>query len=592
MNRLTTLLLLLIVLGLGTAVWWQSRREARGDYTFVEPLFKGVDADRVEQIFFDNLERSTYLRFERDEHRTWSITDPIAYSAENESIEVVLDVIERNPAIVVPDAELVYAEESFEPPRAVVEVSERVGEELRVTRVEIGALDVDGSRVFVRTRGRIYRTWRNLDTMLQRTLDEYRSHRVFEIPIREVIEVHRSGVDLREDSSRDLALEARRQGYAWWMDKPYRAQLDPQALSVYVAAVGSLRTERFVDDDPADLSIYGLDRPDITVELFDRRGGHQAVLFASDMLGGSWFCKRADQPAVFGLDEDDVFRVKMPVDQMLDRKFLRALRDDVQGIEILGEHGTLRVAREPGSALEDARWSVAERLLDTDEWSVPVAANPDRVEDLLTTLEQAELTKYLRDVRVSEAFPPSAPRRGAWVDLTGDRQGGRIGERYRSETGSQAFLFHRDQEDVVALAPVAVGELLGTTLRDLQSLQILELDEVHLRKLSLRQGSRERTFERAVEGTWRYVDMDAEATELHPVLDALFFLRASEHIPEQDREPLSDVVTVEIGDAQGTWHRVEIGVGPGGRVECERLGLRSVVKDQTLHGKLLAVLRD
>ena len=43
MRRSTTWLLLVLVAALGGVAWWQSQREAGGEFDYVERLFEGVD---------------------------------------------------------------------------------------------------------------------------------------------------------------------------------------------------------------------------------------------------------------------------------------------------------------------------------------------------------------------------------------------------------------------------------------------------------------------------------------------------------------------------------------------------------------------
>lgn len=586
MNRRTTLLLCLVVVVLGLAVWWQSGREERGDFDHVEPLFERVDLTRVHALRIDNLERSLHLKLEADARRRWSITDPIAYPADEESVRVLLEIVTNNPAFAVPPEERARAAAGFDPPRAVFEVSERLddgGE--RVQRVELGEPDLDGDRVFVRVRGKVLRTWRNLDTMLQRSLEEMRSLRVFDMAPRAVVELRRQGFEQIGERPHDVGLSIRQHGWSWWMVEPWRVQLDPRMLTILAANAASLRAGRFVDDAPdaAALAGYRLDSPDFTLELTDRTDLRQRALFTYDPVAGHYLCKREDQPYVWGVEVDDVARILMPKEQLLDHVLLRAAREDVASVRIETGQGALRVVR------ADGRWTVAAKLAGEPEWSTPLPADEPAVERVLSTLTQVEIARYLFDVTPEEAFPEGAPLRGVWVEAGGEEQGGRVGARRVSDQGSQAWLYQRSGEELVALVPEAVAALLDLRLPDLQSLQLFSLDEVRLQTLELRQGERERSFQRSLGGTWRYPDMNAEAVELHPVLDALFFLRASEHLGPAG-EPLGEPVSVAIRDVSGAWHRAVVGRDAEGRVVADVLGLRSLLADQDLHGRLLEIV--
>jgi len=78
------------------------------------------------------------------------------------------------------------------------------------------------------------------------------------------------------------------------------------------------------------------------------------------------------------------------------------------------------------------------------------------------------------------------------------------------------------------------------------------------------------------------------------VLDPLFFLRAGERLPRGDHPALRDPVTVELTNSLQKKTRFVIGEGDDTvgkpRAEIELDGRRSVLKDQALHKRLLAIL--
>ena len=584
MNRLTTLILLIVVAGLGAAVWWQTEREESGEFDFVERLAEGVDVQRVRAMRIDNLERSVHVTLERDERHVWSITDPIAYPARQGIIDLLLDIVRDNPAVVVPGDELDFAEAGFDPPRALFDVIERMpdgGE--RTVRIELGALDLDGSRVYVRRGGKIFRTLRNLDTTLQRFVDDYRSHRVFDVAPLEIVRFTRRGRVREANGERDLFVDATRRSFDWWLDQPVKGRLDPTIMTGFVATAASYRIDRFVDDAPIGLVQYGLQDPQVQIEVEDASG--LAQVFLMGRADGEWYGKREDLPYVWGLDSGDVYRLFLDVDDLIDRNLVRVLRDEVDQIELTT--ASERIVIEPDRSGDDPAWTVRAA---EDRDVLP--ANRERVEALLSDFEHAEILRFLTEDELRPDLRPGPDDPAIWITMREQRQGGLLGPQFVTEGGAPARTFVRRDEEQVGLVPVALAERLeNTTLRSLMSLQLLALDEQHLRKLVLRRGETEQTFVRAIEGTWRYVDLDTVADELFSVLDALFFLRATEHLGPGD-EPLVDKIEYELIDYEGASTRAVVGLGPDGRVEAELNGRRAVLKDQGLHGRLATILAD
>jgi len=598
MNRRTTTFLFVLLLLLGGVVWWQTAREARGDFDHVERLFESVDVSRVQRMHIDNLEYSLQFTLERDARHLWSLTDPIAYPARMSVISPLLDIVGRNEAIRVPPDELAFAEEGFDPPRMVFDVIEAMGEDQeRTTRVELGAFDVDGSHQFVRVRGKVFRTLRNLETTLQQNRHGFRDQRILRMPVNEIVRVARRG-SLSTDAGPDSGLlQAHRQQFRWWIDQPVRGQADPNFFYLLLTNLASVRVESFTDDAPFALADYGLQAPALEIEVETRQGLVQTLQVGSSRAGT--FAKRADLPYVWELRPGDVTRLMIPATDLLDHAMVRVLRPEIERMEI--ENGRERIVLErefdPRSEERGSRregWTLWEEPFETAPGSQAPAGpivhgNKGKVEEILSALEHVEIIRFLEGSEGSDSFEGS-DRLGVRLQLRDDRQGGRIGKVFVTEGGATARTYRRDGESEVSLVPAEIAELLsGATFLELQSLAMFETDEVHLRKLTVRHGEDERRYFRSTEGSWRYTDLDTVATPLFSILDALFFLRATEHLELAPDEVLQDPVEVEIMDYEGTWTKLTIGVDPDKGILARLAGQRSVLKDQDLHARLLAL---
>jgi hypothetical protein len=164
MHRSRILLFAVLVAALVGVALWQLGREARGDWDTVEPLFPGLDVERVTRLRIENAERRFEIELERDPKGRWTIVHPIEYPADASLPNYLLQAAEHNQLEPVAGAERNEQALGLAPPRARITFHETVGAEERVHEVELGALDADQQNVGAHARGKFGRTRRNLMT--------------------------------------------------------------------------------------------------------------------------------------------------------------------------------------------------------------------------------------------------------------------------------------------------------------------------------------------------------------------------------------------------------------------------------------------
>ena len=194
MNRLTPLILLIAVVGLGYLALQQSHKEAEDAKTLeVERLFGGVEESRLTSIRLEYIKGSRHVRMERDAGR-WFLTDPMAWPVERGVLDKFLGVIARNGADPVSESLAEQVAGSFAPPLGFIETTEEFDDgSTRKGRVEVGQLDIDGMRIFVRRDGRVFRTIRNIENLFDFIVADYRSKRLFALQRGSVARVERVG---------------------------------------------------------------------------------------------------------------------------------------------------------------------------------------------------------------------------------------------------------------------------------------------------------------------------------------------------------------------------------------------------------------
>lgn len=598
MNKTSMLLLILLVGGLAAGVYLQKEAEEGYDPRLVEPLLGTGRADRITSIRVDNVERSSQIEFERRVDG-WYLVDPLEYPADPAMVQLYLEALSY-PAQFVPEEEEVSLDPHFDPPSAVIFVTETLEDGRLVEhQIRVGEPDVDGMRLEVRTRGRSLRVLRNLETAIQRSVEDMRRKKLFTVHGAEVVEVDREGANFLYTGAVDVTFQASRSGAGWQLTRPYRMGLDPGVTGLWCMALSSIRVSSFLSDreDP-NLEFYGLVNPSIRLRLMDRNGLEEEVHFGQMPSSGAWVARRAGEKHVMEVDVGDLVQLLQPGRDLWNTRLVNAFRTDIESLDVArGADGTLRFGQD-----FDGHWTVAHKPQGQAEFDLAVPANRIKVEGLLADMEQNEIEVWLDRAgdSVERLFPAGEARRGLRINLRGvlqgEHQGGRFGPTRTSEAGTVMQSYHRDGDVIAGLVTRDLAAWLELELSDWRALALWILTEVKLSAVSLTHGEDRRDFQRERQGTWRYSDVDAPAKELLRVLDSLVFLKASEHLgaAATREQALQDPISVQFQDNAGGTHRAKIGtvMGPqGSQVQVEVLGLRSVAKDQDLHRRLLKVFK-
>lgn len=591
MSRKTLFVLAALVIALGALAWWQVRVETSDVAEADVPLFEGVDPGRVTFVRVEDLQREQHVKFERDASGRWRMTEPIQIEADQAIAQLLLDSALARRCTPVPEAERDEKSLGFDPPRAILEIEEDVGGTRRRQRVELGALDLDGQRINVRARGRLLRTWRDLDTTIDRQVDDFMTHDALDVSPHEVLELHRGGSLVREDGrTADVGFDAMFERGEWRATAPVSAPLDPQAASLWLRGVTGLRVDAYVDHGRRLWSDFGLDPPEMTVSLVTLQDKRATLRFGrmgggNEPRSGRWFCAREGQTSVWTVDPRAVELVAAPIEEMLDRRIVRLPREAIDGAHLVHGGRYLQLWREEDRS-RGGRWMVKERPDASSAFGRALPADAGRVEDLLGRLEQGEIAKFLPGVWIELADV----RASFVIHAGGQEQGAAFG---REQDG--AVLFQRHGDAIAGLVDPALLELLATPATELWSLQILELAEIDQVELELRgRDGVARKFRRGSKGLWTRPETEVEARELRDVLDPLFFVRATRHLGLGPHAALADSIEVRFTSTAGALTRYAVGLASdaaaGETTQIDLDGERAVLKDQDLHRRLRAVL--
>jgi hypothetical protein len=531
MHLRTLLVLILGVALLAALALWQLREEDEQRAKVDAPLVESFDRGRVTALRVDNLERSLQMRIERDSAGRWTIVDPLEFPAEGAVIDALMSALETQrlkPPLVTEREKLKLA-----PPRAVLEITEDVGGSARLTRLEIGVVDIGEQLIYVVRDGVLGRTERALDTLLERDLPDWRSHSLMSFDPRTVVELSRQGKLLLEgEAPLDLALEASLDG-EWRSTAPFVAQLDPRLVGTLVATVASLRVEGFLDS-PGPLEFYGLAEPLLRIEVVDARGASQALRMNPEPQGEMWYAKREDQPHIYRVSSLMASLCLPPTEGLVDRSFARVARGDVQRLELGYEGRSVTLAR------AERAWRVSGRegetvLLDN------AIADDALVADALSAIEQARV----EDLYFDRTLDASEVRGFVRLDLGGAKLGGVLGPPAQTSDGVEGVLFRRDGDQLVGLLPKSVLDLVRRDASSFQSLLLHKALELDVSYIEVKRGDSKRKWVRDEHGHWTREGMESEAKDFARIVDRLLSMRASAML-RRGEESVEGALDVDI----------------------------------------------
>jgi hypothetical protein len=531
-------------------------------------VFEGVTSDRIRLLRVESLARSSIVRLERDASGVWSLTDPIAYPADGGAVKALLDVVALLRAAPLPDAD--PASLGLDPPVAIVRVEERLGEEVRRTEVLVGRRDVDPSFAFYSVDGEVLRGPSSLFTAVDLNADEYRRQRVLGVPAREVIALERSGrFPLQEEplegggwAAPDARLVAEETADGWRSVEPHKAALDLELVRQVLMATLLMRLEGFAADRPDAWAEFGLDEPALSLTVRTGSGGKQTLRFGHlpeeaevEPERRRWYAAVDGLPHVWEVDYRGPWIAATAFETLVDTRVVRALRSDVTRLQIAAGEKEIRLVR-PGS-----KW-----LLEQPDRSVP--ADPARVDDLLSILEQAQVAHTLPGVAL-----PEGEVRGTYELETSDGrvQAGAIGPDHTTEDGAEGLVFLRGGDELCVLVGGRLADLLSADaaeLRDRRAVELSGSDAVALRVRA--PDGRTRAWTRDSRGLWCVESAPGiEDRELASIVDRLLSVRVKRWV-QPPAEPLSDAYSVTLVPAVQSERVYRVArAGEGERIEIE-----------------------
>jgi hypothetical protein len=312
---------------------------------------------------------------------------------------------------------------------------------------------------------------------------------------------------------RDIVVE-RPKGGAWRIVKPIGAEADQTTCNNLAGAIAGATVTKTVDEKPASLAPFGLDKPVtvVTVTTFDGRTLPGIEIGKTTPVGFSAYVKLAGKPAVMLTSSAFPPGMNKTVDQLRNRELMSFKIDDVT---------RLVLTRDNGQVIEVDR--------DGDKWKIvkpsSYPADTTQVRQILSTLNDAKIADFISDAPANVAqYGLEKPHLVATVYFgKGTATQSLLFGFKQSEEGKDGIYVRRGER-----APVyTVHEfVLGQVDKDVLALRdktILNLKPADMMSIDVKRASGAYTLKRDDKGKWSVIQGRKTSPADTPVVERFVY---------------------------------------------------------------------
>lgn len=356
----------------------------------------------------------------------------------------------------------------------------------------------------------------------------------------------------------DREIELRRDDQGWRLVKPVDAAADDPIVQALLTALTGAEVQKSLEDLPADLAPFGLDRPSVTARVTLKDGSQSPPIAVgrNTAIGGKTYVRKGEEPKLYLTAASLQFGLNKQAKDLRDKTLVSYQDDDVTRVDIAPADGP----------------PVALVRKDRDAWTVEPGgqpADPTEVRSYLSSLRATRATDFAADAPTDLAqYGLTTPRLA--ITVTTSKEGSapqskRLlfgGERTE---GSQKQVYARrdDQPTVYALGDWTVKSL-GKTAAQFRDKTVLGFEPVRVGRAALaRRAGEGATVARAEGGGWKLEGAEGEVRNdaVQRLLDDLRDLRGADIAAEPaknladfglDRPDLSIALLDKEGQPMGT----------------------------------------
>lgn len=507
MSVKTLSLMFLILLLLGSYFYFYEIKR-KGASEKAEEAAKKVFSLTKEDIIELKLKRGDKTIVCRKGDGNWRLEKPVQAPADSATIEVVLNnllglsrerAVEGNPADLAP-----YGLKEPDIEIALKSNKTKVVEQ----NLYLGDKNPTGSFLYVRqgNKPEVFLVPSNLEADLSKEVYDFRDKTVVSIDPQDIkkVEFIEDGQQIRCELD---------QAKQWTIVEPIKYRANEKKLKDFLDSVRDLKIKEFIEEDPEELTRYGLDHPSREVAFWGKnRESSPARLFlgVKDEEKKGIYAKRSDKKNVFLLEDGFITYLPKGVKELRDSYLLHFDLEKVIKLGLRHPEEDIIITKE-----KDHDWQL--------QSPIKVKADAKEIDNLLNNIkdlkvkafindEPKDLQEYgLADAQKSYNIWEKGQKKPKTL-LLGQENPPKTG--FYAKIGDQPNIFLLSQEDIKKITKKAFD------LRD-KSILAFEVNDIY--KVRLRYPDKDILLERERD-TWKLLKPREAEVEFVKVLDLLWEL--------------------------------------------------------------------
>jgi hypothetical protein len=321
MNIKTTIILLLVLVALGAALYF-TKGDARTTHRATEKMIPQYEADKIKKIRIENAERNEKVVLARVQGGDdWELLEPLRYPADRAQAQFLARFFsdyEGRRIGKTGDADVQPSQQGLDKPRAVLEF-EGIGE--KPIRIRIGVdSPLNKSDCFIQVDEVVYLAARTIYNSIAKPSSRFRDDHAFSHV------ASAADMDQIEVSQGGSATILKKVEGEWTLVAPVRGLADAKRAGQIANALAVLRVQGFENDNPADLGIYQLTAPALSVTV--RRGEKSQTVKFGKTDGSATYAMREGLGSVWKVQEQDVSALRFEADALREASVFGSFEQD------------------------------------------------------------------------------------------------------------------------------------------------------------------------------------------------------------------------------------------------------------------------
>src|SRR5436190_1506190 len=378
----STIALLVVLIGLGAYIYFVTWKQ--GDSTDAaskqEKVFSSLEADKIEELKIKAEKGDNTTVVKKD--GAWQLTQPIAAKADDSEVSSITSGLTQASIVrVVDENPSDLKEYGLAAPR--VEIDFKASGDKDYRKLLVGDKSPTGSDMFAKRNDekRVF--------LIPAFQDSSFNKDTFSLRDKQLLKFERDKVDRVEIAAAGKNLAIGKEGSDWKLTSPLQTRADFGAVEGLMGRLQTAQMKSIAADEaaPADLKKYGLEKPEVTVNV--NAGSARATLLVGGKADdGNFYVRDASRPMVMTAESSLVDDLKKGADDYRRKDVFEFRAYNATRVELTrnGQTTVFEKTKGQGENAEEKWRRVSPNAADADK---------DKIDSLLSRLSNMRATSFV-----------------------------------------------------------------------------------------------------------------------------------------------------------------------------------------------------